>query len=242
MVEIGIKGLTVKYGGKKQITVACDGLSSVFAAGKFGVVVGYSGCGKTSLLRAIAGLTDYDGEILYNGENVGDIPTQKRNIAFVSQQYVLYSHLTVFDNIAFPLKVKGAEPREIIDEVKTVAEKLGLTCCLTRKPKHISGGQQQRVAIARALVKRPSVCLMDEPLSNIDAQLRSEVRGRIKDALKSLGCTVVYVTHDFSEAMALADEIYVMDGGKIVLNGTPSEVYRSGNEIVKQLRGGEPLW
>lgn len=243
MVEIAIKNLTVDYIEKRQVIHGVNGLSAVFPASSFNVVVGSSGCGKTTLLRAVAGFIAYDGEILFDGEDIDDVPTQKRNVAYVSQQYVLYSHLTIFDNIAFPLKIKGATPKEITATVKDIAEKMGLTCCLTRRPKHISGGQQQRVAIARALVKRPSVCLLDEPLSNVDPQLRNTVRIQMKETLKSLGCTVIYVTHDFQEAMALADNIFVMDEGNIAVTGKPGDVYKSQNDAVKQLRGsGDMLW
>lgn len=182
MVEVDVKNLTVVFTEKKQKITALDKVSVRFPAGSFNVILGYSGCGKTTLLRSVAGLTDYDGDVYYDGECINDVPTQRRNLAYVSQQYVLYSNQTIFDNIAFPLKLMGAAPKEIISTVNEIAEKLGIACCLTRKPKHISGGQQQRAAIARALVKRPSLCLLDEPLSNVDAQLRDEVRVRIKDA------------------------------------------------------------
>jgi len=243
MVEISIKDLTVDFTEKKQTVRALDKLSAVFPANKFNVIVGYSGSGKTTLLRVIAGLIDYDGEVCFDGACVDDLPTAERNLSFVSQQYSLYSNLTIFDNIAFPLKLKGASAKEIRPAVNDVAEKLGISCCLTRKPKHISGGQQQRAAIARALVKRPAVCLMDEPLSNVDPQLRGEVRIRIKNALSSLSCTAIYVTHDFQEAMALADNLYVMRGGEITVFGTPTEVFKSDDETVKGLRSnGGALW
>lgn len=243
MIEVEVKNLKVEFTEKKQKITALDDLSVRFSAGSFNVIVGYSGCGKTTLLRAVAGLTDYDGEVFFDGVCVDGVPTQRRNLAYVSQQYVLYSNQTIFDNIAFPLKLRGADPSEVISTVNGIAEQLGISCCLTRKPKHISGGQQQRAAIARALVKRPALCLLDEPLSNVDAQLRDEVRVRIKDTLKSLGCTVVYVTHDLREAMSLADNLFVMSDGQIVVSGTPSEVFKSNNDAVKQLRGsGDILW
>lgn len=243
MVEVSVKNLTVNFVNKKVSVTVLDGLSAVFPSGSFNVIAGYSGCGKTTLLRAVAGLIDYEGEVCFDGEAMEEVPTQKRNLAYVSQQYVLYSNRTIFDNIAFPLKLKGAEVSEINSAVKDIAEKLGLTCCLTRRPKHISGGQQQRAAIARALVKRPSVCLMDEPLSNIDQQMRNTVRVQIKQALKSIGCTVIYVTHDFKEALALADNLFILNGGKIVFSGTPSEALKSNAEIVKSLRGTEDdIW
>lgn len=243
MVEISIKNLTVEFCEKKQRVRALNNLSAVFGSGKFNVIVGFSGSGKTTLLRAIAGLADYEGEIAFDGVSMDDIPPSGRNLALVSQQYSLYSNKTIYDNIAFPLKLKNAPPAEINAAVREISEKLGISCCLTRRPKYVSGGQQQRAALARALVKRPSVCLLDEPLSNIDPVLRSEVRTRIKDTLKSLSCTVIYVTHDFSEAMQIADSIYVLSGGEITAHGTPSEIFLSNDETVKLLRsGGNGIW
>ena len=216
--------------------MALDGFSATFGKGEFNVIVGYSGCGKTTLLKALAGLIAYEGVVYYDYEDVSYLPTQERNAAFVSQDFVLYPHLTVFDNVAYPLKIAKLKREEIIKRVVTVSEQLGFKACLTRKPKHISVGQQQRVALGRAIAKTPKVCLMDEPLSNVDPLLRAEIRQMLKRALKSFDSTVIYVTHDFQEAMALADRLFVMNEGKLEISGTPTEVFNSGNAVVETLK------
>ena len=242
MPKITISDLTARYKVKGSDEVlALDKVCAEFLSDSFNVIVGYSGGGKTTLLKCIAGVIDYDGEVLFDGVDVGGLAPSKRNISYVSQEYVLYPHLTVFDNIAFPLKNMGASKKEITERVKSIAEILELTHCLTRRPKHLSGGQQQRVALARALVKNPEICLFDEPLSNTDPQLRYRERRFIKDAIKRYGCTAIYVTHDFPEAMALADSLTVISDGKCVLQGEPMQVYDSGNEIVESLKGGALL-
>lgn len=236
MPQIDIENLTVEYSNGKEKVVALDNLSVTLLANSFNVIVGYSGCGKTTLLRAIAGQLNHDGKILFDGEDIRSVSVQKRRMAFVSQQYVLYSNKTIFDNIAFPLKIQGRSKTEIITAVRDIAAKLDLTACLTRKPKHLSGGQQQRVALAKALVKCPSVCLLDEPFSNVDVQQRLRSRVLTKQTLTSCNCTAVYVTHDLTEAMSLAERLIVMDGGKVVECGTPLEVYNCGNPIVESMK------
>lgn len=237
MSVIEVKDVSVIYESKNKSTVALDNLSAVFGEG-INVIVGYSGCGKTTLLKAICGQVEYDGQISIDGIDIECMATQDRNLAYVSQEYVLYPQYTVFDNIAFPLKQLGAGRDEIVRRVKEIASLTGLSACLTRNPKHISGGQQQRVAIARALVKQPSVCLMDEPFSNVDEQTSVSMRVWLKSVFRTIGCTVVYVTHDFKEAYAMADALYVMDGGKVVASGTPKAVFESGNEVVEALKVG----
>ncbi len=236
MGTISIKNLTVEYVGKKQTTVALDDVSVQFDTGTFNVVVGASGSGKTTLLSAICDAVDYDGDILFDGVDSVDLSVADKNISLVSQKYLLYPHLSVFDNIAFPLKAMGARRNEIMARVKDFCVKLGLGNYLVRRPKELSGGQQQLVALARAIVKNPSVCLLDEPLSNVDAQKRPEVRKLIVDTLRQGGCTVVYVTHDISEAFAIADKIFVLDNGKMVLSGTPDEVAVSGHPLITSAR------
>ena len=238
MAKIEIKNLTVEFTDKKKgNVVAVDNISTVFDNGMFNVILGTSGSGKTTLLRTIAGLQEYDGDILYDGTDADELSFKKRNISFVTQNYSLYSHLNVFDNIAFPLKTIGAQKEEIIERVMKLSDQLELGVFLNRKPRHISGGQQQRVALARALVKKPSICFLDEPLSNIDPEQRRVARELMRRALKLNGCTVIYVTHDFSEAISLADRIYVMDKGKIIQSGTVEEIMESTNETVNALKG-----
>lgn len=240
MSKIEVQNVSVTLKSKKRQTVALDGFSATFHDG-MNVIVGYSGCGKTTLLRSILGLIDYDGYIYLDGKDLYEVETKDMNFSFVSQDFVLYPQYTVFENIAFPLKLLKASRDEIIERVYEIADMLELTPCLNRKPKNISGGQQQRVAIARALVKRPSVCFMDEPFSNTDEGTRSQTVRWLKTALKATGCMCLYVTHDFREALVLADRIYVMNEGKLELEGTPDEVFASDNEVVRTLKEGSSL-
>ena len=238
MPKITVSDLTVRYDNKRTGNViALDGLNVTFLSDKFNVVVGYSGCGKTTLLKCVAGLKEYEGKILFDERDISDLKPSDRGVSYVSQEFMLYPHMTVFDNVAFPLKMAGASKKEIVERVKQIADALDLTYCLTRMPRHVSGGQQQRTAIARALIKRPSVCLLDEPLSNTDPQLRYRERRLIKDTVRQYGCTIIYVTHDIAEAMALADRLIVLADGKCVAEGEPNVVYASDNEIVASLKG-----
>lgn len=241
MPDIRIEDLTVIYPAKhKQLSdvTALSNFSAYFPSGSFNVVVGYSGCGKTTLLRTLAGLQDYMGTIMIDGKDAAKIEAQSRNAAYVSQQYTLYPKMTIFDNIAIPLLAAKVPKPEIIERVMKISEELDLTACLTRKPKQISGGQQQRVALARALCKEPQICLLDEPLSNVDEKLRAEERRYIKKILSDRGCTVVYVTHDIKEATALADQLIVMDAGRVCIVGDPFTVCKSGDPVMTSLLKG----
>ena len=236
MPKIKFDNVTVTYANGKQNVVALNGLSVEFAPDCFNVVVGASGCGKSTLLRTVAGQLEYDGLVTFDEQDMKRVSEQDRNLAFVSQQYVLYPRLTIFDNIAFPLKAKRMDSDSIIDIVRDIAKSLDLTACLTRKPQHLSGGQQQRVALARALVKQPQVCLLDEPFSNVDAERRLATRLFVKQKLAECNATSLYVTHDFAEAMALADYLVVMDEGKLVACGKPLDVFNCGNDVVEQMK------
>ncbi len=193
---------------------------------EFIVLVGPSGCGKSTTLRMVAGLEEIsDGELLIDGKVVNDIPPKDRDIAMVFQNYALYPHMTVYENMAFSLKLKRV-PRAVIDKkVREAAEILDITQYLNRKPKALSGGQRQRVAIGRAIVRAPKVMLMDEPLSNLDAKLRNEMRAEIIKLRKRIDTTFIYVTHDQTEAMTLGDRIVIMKDGYIQQIGTPQEVF-----------------
>lgn len=237
MAKIEIRNLSVIYQNKKETVCAVDGLQSNFSQ-PINTIVGYSGCGKSSLLRSILGMIPYEGDILLDGADLFDVPPKNRNFSYVSQEYVLYPHMTVFDNIAFPLKTMGADRAEIVNRVNRMAELTGLTPCLTRKPRHISGGQQQRVALARAFIKNPVVCCLDEPFSNIDVQLRFQFRQILRRLAEETGCMLLYVTHDFQEALAFSDQIYVMNDGKMEVVGTPDEIMASDNEVVALLKEG----
>jgi len=192
---------------------------------------------KSTLLKAIAGLIEYEGEIYFDSTDISNLTIKERNISFVTQNYALYPHLNIFDNIAFPLTISQAPKKEIIERVTEVAKYLGIEHCLTRKPKHLSGGQQQKVALARAMVKKPQLYLFDEPLSNFDQPKRYEARQIIKKGVKDYAATAIYVTHDFTEAMALADNIIVISDKKVEISGRPLDVYNSGNPVVEDLKG-----
>jgi len=202
------------------------GIDLEIPAGEFTVLVGPSGCGKSTLLRTIAGLEEVgQGDILISGVNVNSLRPRDRNIAMVFQNYALYPYLSVFENIAFGLRARKMEDHEVNLRVNSAAEMLGITGLLDRFPKQLSGGQRQRVAIGRAIVRKPQLFLFDEPLSNLDAQLRDEMRGEIKKLHQDLGITMIYVTHDQIEAMTLADRIVLMREGRIEQMGSPLNVY-----------------
>ena len=198
----------------------------------FIVLVGPSGCGKSTTLRMVAGLEEISsGELIIDGELVNDVPSKNRSIAMVFQSYALYPHMTVFDNMAFGLKLRKIPKAEIKRRIEEVAETLGLSIYLDRKPKALSGGQRQRVALGRAIVRDAKVFLFDEPLSNLDAKLRVQMRTEIARIHKNIGATSLYVTHDQIEAMTMASRIVVMKDGKIQQIGTPTEIYNSPANI-----------
>lgn len=206
--------------------VAVDNFNLEIADKEFIVLVGPSGCGKSTTLRMIAGLEDISGGELYIGDTlVNDVEPKNRNIAMVFQSYALYPHLTVYENIAFPLRQAKMPKDEIDKKVREAAEVLDITQYLERKPKALSGGQRQRVAIGRAIVRNPSVLLMDEPLSNLDAKLRNQMRAEIIKLRSRIDTTFVYVTHDQTEAMTLGDRIVIMKDGEVQQIGTPSELF-----------------
>jgi sn-glycerol 3-phosphate transport system ATP-binding protein/multiple sugar transport system ATP-binding protein len=202
------------------------GVDLIVPEGGFAVLVGSSGCGKSTLLRSLAGLETIDeGSIRLAGRDVTKLPPRDRDVAMVFQSYALYPHLTVRGNLAFGLELRGTAMSEIESRVREVSEMLGLDALLDRLPKQLSGGQRQRVAMGRAIARRPTMFLFDEPLSNLDAALRAEVRVDIRRLHDRLGATTVYVTHDQVEAMTLADTLWVMNKGQVEQSGPPMEVY-----------------
>ena len=211
--------------------------------GEFLVLVGPSGCGKSTTLRIIAGLEEpSEGEVYIGGEIVNDRDPSRRDIAMVFQNYALYPHMTVYENMAFGLTLRKRDASDIENRVQDAAEILMLTDYLKRRPKELSGGQRQRVALGRAIVRQPQVFLFDEPLSNLDAKLRSEMRLEIKKLHQMMGATMVYVTHDQTEAMTMGDRIAVMNNGIIEQIGTPQELYSSPSNIfVGSFIGSPPM-
>ncbi len=222
---------------------AVDGLSFALDEGTLNVLLGPSGCGKSTTLRLIAGLEPADrGRILIGGRDVTHMPPAQRNIAMVFQSYALFPHLSVAENIVFGLKVRKVAAADRARRLQRVAGLLGLSKLLDRKPSQLSGGQQQRVALGRAIIAEAPVCLMDEPLSNLDAQLRSEMRAEIRNLQRELGITMVYVTHDQVEAMTMADRVILLDAGRIKQNGTPADLYETPEDVfVARFIGTPPM-
>ena len=240
MATLEFKNVSVYYRNKKDIITAVDDVSFSFHDKKVNVLIGFSGCGKTSILNSISGYILFDGEIYLNGEEIKNIAIQKRNISYVDQEIVLYPHLTVYDNIAYPLKLLKL-PREEIDiRVRELANELDIAFLLTRKPKYLSIGQQQRVAIARAFAKKPDIILMDEPLSNLDKETSDEIRNYIRQLIKENNSTCIYVSHNIFDAVNLADYIYVMNEGKIIEEYTPEQFLKSHEEVVMSLKADLP--
>ena len=223
MSSVVLKNLVKSYDGKKNII---DNINLEIKDKEFIVLVGSSGCGKSTILRLISGLEDItSGEILIDDKVVNNVHPKDRDIAFVFQSYALYPHMSVYDNIAFGLKMRKYDKKTIDTKVREVAESLNLTELLNRKPKQLSGGQRQRVALGRAIVRNPKVFLMDEPLSNLDANLRVHMRSEIKRLHQKLQTTFIYVTHDQTEALTMGDRIVVLDKGKIQQADTPEVIY-----------------
>jgi sn-glycerol 3-phosphate transport system ATP-binding protein len=222
MSDIVLEGVSRHYGTVRAV----DGVSLRAEAGKFLVLLGPSGCGKSTLLRLIAGLEDpSEGRILIDGRDVTRLAPDKRRVSMVFQSYALFPHLSVAENIVFGLKVRRTPQAERRQRLARVAAQVGLEEQLERKPSQLSGGQRQRVALARAIIAENRICLMDEPLSNLDAQLRHGMRVEIRALQQRLGMTVVYVTHDQVEAMSMADRVVLMREGRIVQEGSPEQLY-----------------
>ncbi|MCI5888137.1 MAG: sn-glycerol-3-phosphate ABC transporter ATP-binding protein UgpC [Brachyspira sp.] len=225
MSDVILRGVRKVYDNKN---VVIDNIDLEIKDKEFIVLVGASGCGKSTILRMIAGLEEISGgEILIGDKKVNNIPPKDRDIAFVFQSYALYPHMTVRENIAFGLKMRKVDKATIEKKVQEAAEILDLTPYLDRKPKQLSGGQRQRVALGRAIVRNPKVFLMDEPLSNLDAKLRVQMRAEIKKLHEKLQTTFIYVTHDQTEALTMGDRIVVLDKGVIQQVASPDEIYNN---------------
>ncbi|MBV7433647.1 sn-glycerol-3-phosphate ABC transporter ATP-binding protein UgpC [Cardiobacteriaceae bacterium TAE3-ERU3] len=240
MATLTLKQLGKTYG--KDIR-AVNNVNVDIADGEFIVIVGPSGCGKSTLLRMVAGLeTITDGDLLIDGKRVNDLEPRERGIAMVFQNYALYPHMTNRKNMGYGLKLSGMNKDDINRRVESVAEKLQLTPFLDRKPAHLSGGQRQRVAMGRAIVREPKVFLFDEPLSNLDAKLRVDMRKQIKQLQRELGTTSLYVTHDQVEAMTMADRLIVLKDGEVQQIGAPMTLYNQpANRFVAQFIGSPSM-
>lgn len=243
MVRVTLIELTKIFGKPPHHVVAVDNLNLEIKDGEFLGLLGPSGCGKTTTLRLIAGLEiPTKGKIYFDDNDVTNLPPKDRDVAMVFQSYAVYPHMKVFDNIAFPLKIRKLPKNEITERVKRIAEYLGIENLLDRMPSQLSGGQLQRVALARALVREPKVFLFDEPLSNLDAKLRIEARGFLRKLQKDLGITSIYVTHDQAEAMVICDRIAVLNHGRLQQLGTPQELYeKPSNIFVATFIGSPPM-
>ena len=239
MSTVTIKNLTKSFGSSQVLKK----FNEVFRDGEFVTLLGPSGCGKTTMLRMIAGFEiPTTGEIWIDDKLVSGgktfLPPEKRDIGMVFQSYAVWPHMNVFDNVAYPLQIKHVKREEIRTRVDKILETVHLSRYADRLPNQLSGGQQQRIALARALVAEPNLLLLDEPLSNLDAKLRESMRFEIKDITKSLGISVVYVTHDQTEAMAMSDRIFLINNGIVQQSGTPDEIYNHpANQFVADFLG-----
>lgn len=240
MARVELKRVACRF----ENVTAVEEITFTVPDGQFWVLVGPSGCGKSTILRTIAGLEAVSEGKVYIGDTlVNQVPARARDVAMVFQNYALYPHMSVAQNLAFGLRMrKAADETTIAKRVEQVAQSLGIAHLLDRKPKQLSGGQQQRVALGRAIAREPQVFLLDEPLSNLDAQLRDETRAQLKRLHGQLGITTVYVTHDQSEAMTLADRIVVLNQGRIQQIGSPQQIYdRPANQMVAAFLGNPPM-
>lgn len=243
MAAISLRKVVKRYGSGPKANQVIHGVEAEIADGEFVVIVGPSGCGKSTLLRMVAGLEEISGgEIAIGGRVVNDVEPSERDIAMVFQNYALYPHMTVFENMAYGLKIAKVPKDEIKARVDKAAAILQLGPFLARKPRELSGGQRQRVAMGRAIVRQPQVFLFDEPLSNLDAKLRSQTRIEIRKLHADLGVTSLFVTHDQVEAMTLAQRMMVMNAGRMEQFGTPEEVYaRPATTFVASFIGSPPM-
>ncbi len=243
--DIAKKAVSLEVRNLRKSWGAVEVLSDVsfrIAEGGFLTLLGPSGCGKSTLLRLISGLDETSGgEIMIDGREVSKVSAADRNLGMVFQNYALFPHMTIEENIGYGLKIRRVEKSKKADAITRVSELMGLGALLDRKPGQLSGGQQQRVALARVLVSERPLVLMDEPLSNLDAKLRTEIRSEIRSLNKKLGITVVYVTHDQSEALSMSDEVVLLNGGKIAQWGTPQDLYeRPANTFSASFIGTPP--
>lgn len=238
-MKVELKNVTKKYGQN----LAVNDFSAILPDGHLICLLGPSGCGKSTILNMLCGIISItEGHIFFDDKDVSNLSSDKRNIGMVFQNYALYPHMTVLENIAFPLEVKKISKKQRIEESKQIAKLVHIESLLNRYPSELSGGQQQRVAIARAIIKKPALLLMDEPLSNLDARLRLEMREEIRRIQKEIGITTVFVTHDQEEAMAISDSILLMKSGKLIQSGLCQNLYTKPEcRFVAEFLGNPPI-
>lgn len=238
-MKVELKNVTKKYGQN----LAVNDFSAILPDGHLICLLGPSGCGKSTILNMLCGIIPItEGHIFFDDKDVSNLSSDKRNIGMVFQNYALYPHMTVLENIAFPLEVKKISKKQRIEESKKIAKLVHIESLLNRYPSELSGGQQQRVAIARAIIKKPALLLMDEPLSNLDARLRLEMREEIRRIQKETGITTVFVTHDQEEAMAISDSILLMKSGKLIQSGLCQNLYTKPEcRFVAEFLGNPPI-
>lgn len=234
MPYIKLENLKYSFNKKKNPVYVLNDLSMTFESGKIHVILGKSGCGKTTLLKCISGIYDYEGHIYFDDIPIDNISTQDRKVGYVNQEFALYPHFTLFKSISYPLVISNTPTDEIRERLNEIADCFGIKPILSRKPKQISIGQAQRAALARALIKRPSICLFDEPLSNLDPINRQEIRHFLRETLIKYNTTSIYVTHDLTEATALGDYIYLLDEEGFVASGTANDILFSKNKKVRE--------
>lgn len=236
MAELRFEDLSFSYVGRhKEATPVFEKLSAAFPLGEINVILGYSGCGKTTLLRCIAGTLEYSGHVYLKGKPLEELTVPERNFSYVGQDAVLYSSMTVYENIVFPLLMKKVPKEEAAQKARDLAYELGIEDCLNVKGKYLSLGQQQRAMLAREIVSRPSLLLMDEPFTALDAPLRDSLDRLVKDLAKKQRSTVLYVTHSYQEAFLLADNLFLMEEGRFIAIGTPEELLNEKNPYLDEM-------
>lgn len=234
MPSIKLENLSYSFKKKKEIFNVLNDISLEFETNKIHVILGASGSGKTTLLKCISGLYDYEGHIYFDDILMDQVPTKDRKLGYITQEFALYPHYDLFHSISYPLVINGTDIDEIRKRTYEISEEFGIRDILSRKPKQVSIGQAQRATLARAMIKRPTICLLDEPLSNVDQQNRQELRLFIKKTMIKNGTTAIYVTHDLEEATAIGDYLYLLDEGQIIIKGTVNDVLFSKNSKVKE--------
>lgn len=239
MPKIELKELYCYYKKGKEENLVISSMSETFPSGKISAIMGPSGCGKTTLLKSILGLLEYDGDILLDGKDIYNVPIHERNMAYISQDVGVYPHLTAFENIAFPLRIKKLERDEIYNRVRAIAERFKIAHCLNVRPKYLSLGQQQRILLARELVGDPSLVLMDEPVSHLDPLSKKDILSFLKELNKEMNFTILFVTHSYKEALSVADRVYVMEEGRFVLKGSPERILSSNDPFLSKMRFAE---